>query len=69
LHFDESSSRIKGEGRFEPRLVKAGVRAGGKTQILSGLVAGERVVTGANFLLDSESRLQAVIQKMTGGGK
>ncbi len=59
----------KGEGRFEPRLVKAGVRAGGKAQIVSGLVAGERVVIGANFLLDSESRLQAVIQKMTGTGK
>ncbi len=59
----------KSEGRFEPRMVKIGARSGGKAQILSGLAAGERVVTGANFLLDSESRLQAVIQKMTGGGK
>ncbi len=59
----------RGGGRFEPRLVKAGVRRGGKAQIVSGLSAGERVVTGANFLLDSESRLQAVIQKMTEGAK
>jgi len=27
-------------------------------QVLSGLAAGEAVVTGANFLLDSESRLR-----------
>jgi len=51
----------KGEGRFEPREVKAGVRSEGKTQVLSGLNAGDRVVVKANFLLDSESRLRALI--------
>lgn len=45
--------------RFEPRLVKLGTRSGAETQVLSGVRAGERVVTGANFLLDSESRLRA----------
>ncbi len=51
----------KGEGRFEPREVKAGVRSEGKTQVLSGLSAQDRVVIKANFLLDSESRLRALI--------
>lgn len=51
----------KGEGRFEPREVKAGVRNEGKTQVLSGLNAQDRVVVRANFLLDSESRLRAMI--------
>jgi RND family efflux transporter MFP subunit len=51
----------KGEGRFEPREVKAGVRSEGKTQVLSGLNAQDRVVVRANFLLDSESRLRALI--------
>jgi Cu(I)/Ag(I) efflux system membrane fusion protein len=51
----------KGEGRFEPREVKAGVRNEGKTQVLSGLSAQDRVVIKANFLLDSESRLRALI--------
>jgi RND family efflux transporter MFP subunit len=45
--------------RFEPRLVKLGTRSGAEAQVLSGVRAGERVVTGANFLLDSESRLRA----------
>jgi Cu(I)/Ag(I) efflux system membrane fusion protein len=41
--------------------VKAGVRSEGKTQVLSGLSAQDRVVIKANFLLDSESRLRALI--------
>lgn len=51
----------RGEGRFEPRLVRVGARSAGKAQILSGLAPGEQVVIRANFLLDSESRLRAVI--------
>jgi RND family efflux transporter MFP subunit len=50
------------EGSFEPRLVRVGIRADGKAQILSGIAAGERVAVKANFLLDSESRLRAAIQ-------
>jgi RND family efflux transporter MFP subunit len=56
-----------GNGSFEPREVKVGVRGNGKAQILSGVKAGERVVVGANFLLDSESKLRAALTKMTGG--
>jgi Cu(I)/Ag(I) efflux system membrane fusion protein len=50
-----------GEGRYEPRQVKAGLRSDGQAQILSGVKAGEAVVDRANFLLDSESRLRAAI--------
>jgi Cu(I)/Ag(I) efflux system membrane fusion protein len=50
-----------GEGRYEPRQVKVGVRSDGQSQILSGVKAGEAVVDRANFLLDSESRLRAAI--------
>lgn len=52
----------KDAGRFEPRRVQAGPRSGDGVQILTGLSAGERVVTTANFLIDSESRLQAAIE-------
>jgi RND family efflux transporter MFP subunit len=56
----------EGGGSFEPREVKVGVRGNGKAQILSGVKAGEKVVVGANFLLDSESKLRAALTKMTG---
>ena len=54
-------------GTFEPRQVKVGVRGGGKVQIVAGIKAGEQVVVKANFLLDSESRLRAALNKVIGG--
>ena len=56
----------RGEGRFEPREVKLGTKVNGSgVQVISGLAAGDRVVTAANFLLDSESSLKAVLSGMT----
>jgi Cu(I)/Ag(I) efflux system membrane fusion protein/cobalt-zinc-cadmium efflux system membrane fusion protein len=55
-----------GEGRFEPRTVKTGVQdEEGMVQVLEGLKEGEQVVTSAQFMLDSESKLREAIQKMT----
>lgn len=61
-------------GRFEPRNLRLGAQAGDEFEVLDGLKEGERVVTSAQFLIDSESNLQAAIGKMTeatgkGGGK
>ena len=54
----------KGEGYLEPRPVKVGGEAMGYVAIQSGLSAGERVVTAANFILDSESRLKGAFANM-----
>lgn len=54
----------KGRGTFEPRDVKIGARSDGYTEILAGLSAGERVVTSANFLIDSESQLKTAVGGM-----
>ncbi|HKO95192.1 MAG TPA: efflux RND transporter periplasmic adaptor subunit, partial [Polyangiaceae bacterium] len=48
-----------GAGRFEPRTVRVGAEAGERVQVLEGVAEGERVVSRGNFMLDSESRLQA----------
>ena len=48
----------RGKGVFEPRTVTVGARSGDYAVILSGLRAGEHVVTRANFLIDSESNLR-----------
>ncbi|ALC16623.1 RND family efflux transporter, MFP subunit [Desulfuromonas soudanensis] len=54
-----------GEGKFEPRKLKIGLQdEEGYLQIAQGLLEGERVVTSAQFMLDSESKLREVIQKM-----
>jgi Cu(I)/Ag(I) efflux system membrane fusion protein len=54
----------KGGGRFEPRTVTLGVHGDSVYQVQSGLRDGERVVTSAQFLIDSESNLREAINKM-----
>ena len=51
---------------FEPRLLKLGRSSDDYFEVLSGLSEGEQVVTSANFLIDSESRLKAAIAGMGG---
>jgi membrane fusion protein, copper/silver efflux system len=49
----------RGDGFFEPREVETGEPFGDRVQIVRGLAEGEKVVTSATFLVDSESRLKA----------
>jgi len=55
----------RGGGRFEPREIRIGEEGdGGLVRVISGLLPGEKVVVSAQFMLDSESRLQEAIRKM-----
>jgi len=49
--------------RFEPTEVQIGAEAGGRTVILSGLEAGQKVVASGQFLIDSEASLQGVLAR------
>jgi Cu(I)/Ag(I) efflux system membrane fusion protein len=49
------------EGRFEPREVEIGGRGENHVEILKGVKDGEQVVVAANFLIDAESNLKAVV--------
>ena len=51
----------RGAGRLEPRDVVLGARVADRFIVLKGLREGERVLTTANFLIDSESQLQAAL--------
>jgi len=53
-----------GGGRFAPREVVLGAEGDRRIEVLSGLEAGERIVTSAQFLIDSESNLREAIQKL-----
>jgi len=57
----------KGQGHYEPREISIGERVSGGYRVRSGLVAGERVVVSANFLLDSESSIRSAIARASGG--
>ncbi len=71
--FDTGTKRIvfvdKGEGLFEPRDVFVGAKADGYYEVKSGVHEGEKVVTSGNFLIDSESRLKAALEGMSGSGE
>jgi len=54
-----------GDGYLEPRDVELGARAGEDFLVLKGLKEGEEIVTSANFLIDSESQLQAALGSFT----
>lgn len=55
-------------GRLEPREVQTGPRISEGFVVLSGLAEGDRVVTSANFLVDSESSLKAAIASLAPSG-
>lgn len=55
---------VNDKGRFEPQPIKVGVRTDDYYEVLSGLKESDVVVTSANFLIDSESKLRGVLQKL-----
>lgn len=57
--------KVTGEGSFQPIEVKTGMWRGSKVEILEGLEAGDEVVTSGQFLIDSESSMQASFARMS----
>jgi RND family efflux transporter MFP subunit len=55
----------RNDGHLEPREVKISAKAGDDWAVADGLKEGDRVVTRALFLIDSESQLKAAIAGMT----
>lgn len=55
------------DGRLQPQQVQLGARSDEGYEVISGLSAGDRVVTSANFLISSESRLKSA-EEVWGGG-
>jgi Cu(I)/Ag(I) efflux system membrane fusion protein len=54
-----------GDGKFLPRQIQLGLEAdGSQYEVLSGLNEGDKIVTSAQFLLDSEAQLQEALKKL-----
>lgn len=58
----------KGDGYFEPREIKTGLRVDGFLEVLAGLRSGEKVAASAIFLIDSEAQIKGV-KPLAGGHK
>lgn len=61
----ESVVKALGEGRFQPVDVATGARVGGEVEVLAGLDADDEIVVSGQFLIDSESSLQASFLRMS----
>ncbi len=53
-----------GQGKYEPREVKLGIESSGDVVVLEGVKAGDKVVTSAQFFVDSESKLREATAKL-----
>jgi Cu(I)/Ag(I) efflux system membrane fusion protein/cobalt-zinc-cadmium efflux system membrane fusion protein len=51
----------RGQGSLEPRIIQTGPQIDDSVVVLKGLRAGDRIVSSANFLVDSEAQLQSVL--------
>jgi Cu(I)/Ag(I) efflux system membrane fusion protein len=60
----ESVVKALGEGRFQPVNVVTGMQRGDQVEILSGLADGDEIVVSGQFLIDSESSLQASFMRL-----
>ncbi len=64
---DANNSRVVkalGNGRYRSVIVKTGIETDDRLEILQGLQAGNKVVTSAQFLIDSESAISAELERM-----
>jgi Cu(I)/Ag(I) efflux system membrane fusion protein len=53
-----------GQGRFRSTAVELGIESGDRVVIRKGVAAGDRIVTSAQFLIDSESNIESALQRM-----
>jgi len=50
-----------GEGKYQSRKVVTGIETSGQIEVISGLKKGEKVVTSAQFLIDSEVNIEVCV--------
>lgn len=58
--------KVTGDGRYRSVRIEPGIESGGRVEVLKGLKAGDRIVTSAQFLIDSESSIDAELGRIEG---
>ena len=53
-----------GEGRYRSQAVELGIESGDRVVIRKGVAAGDRIVTSAQFLIDSESNIESALERL-----
>jgi Cu(I)/Ag(I) efflux system membrane fusion protein len=56
--------KVGSDGAYAPVDIKTGLKSGDYVEVLDGLKAGDEIVVSGQFLLDSESNLQASFRRL-----
>ena len=66
IYYENNPRIVKqiGEGEYQPVIVKIGMKSSGRVEILEGLKEDETIVVSGQFMIDSESNLQASFRRM-----
>jgi Cu(I)/Ag(I) efflux system membrane fusion protein len=57
--------KVVGDNEFQPVEIETGMWQGGSVEVLAGLDEGDEVVLSGQFLIDSESNLQASFRRLS----
>ncbi len=68
IYYENSTRLVKvvAENKYQPIEVKIGMKSNGKVEILEGIEEGDKILVSAQFLIDSESNLQASFRRLMG---
>ncbi len=66
IYYENSTRLVKvvSENRYQPIEVKVGIKSDGRVEILEGLSEGDDILVSGQFMIDSESNLQASFRRM-----
>ncbi len=68
IYYENSPRVVKviAENKYQPVEVKIGMKANGQVEILAGLASGDDILVSGQFMIDSESNLQASFRRLSG---
>ena len=58
--------KVVAENKYQPVEVKIGMKSNGRVEIVEGIEAGDDILVSGQFMIDSESNLQASFRRLTG---
>ncbi len=70
IYYEKSPRLVKliAENKYQPVEVKIGMKSDGKVEIIDGIKEGDRILVSGQFMIDSESNLQASFRRLSGAG-
>jgi Cu(I)/Ag(I) efflux system membrane fusion protein len=68
IYYENSPRVVKviAENKYQPVEVKIGMKSEGKVEVIQGIEAGDDILVSGQFMIDSESNLQASFRRMMG---